>query len=736
MSPVSRGRKGRKKSSRSNRRPAPVDAAQELRGLFAGMLRPFRQAARDDDPLDVEVLISGLVGAWWGNLPPGEDPDRTFGLASVQYARDRGTPDALAFLRALAAVAGPDELRAAAAAAAGELAGRGVAEPVWAGRIGRVEPGDCWQMRDVYGDQTSLLCTFGYGGDRHAVLALVDFTQLGGGVKDVFVADEPEQVLAELRQEAAGTGLAVVEPVDPAQARRLLDDGFAATDRIWQPELPDSFRQFRALALARTRLLPASARKTEEPAEVSDVDRDAIVQRFLAAPHAAGLSDRDTAGYCARLIVDFGCDYDSGRPQRVSPAKTELFLLDWLPRKVMLDDADRDAMPAVVRAWVRWAGEAAGLPAPALAELTQVAEDCAADFAEEYDNPANAGPARKVLQGLDTGSLTDLRDAVDRRMFTMPYFGTRIGDEDYPDLDPGDPDERGLLIQGEHPEYHQALDDPSFDGEIDGVSPRLHIAIHEIVANQLWEDDPPEAWEAAKRLRAAGVDRHDILHAIADAAMHDLHAALIDRRPVDVDAYRGRLAELQPEPPAQSATPAADTQYRLKIGLRGAKPPIWRRLQVPAAATLADLHHVIQVAFGWQDSHLHEFEAGRRRYAGSDVDGALDEAGVRLAEVAGAGGRLRYTYDFGDDWEHDILVEEVLPAGGPGHAVCVAGRRAGPPEDCGGIWGHAELCAALADPGHPDHADRLDWLGGGYDPAAFDKDAVNRVLQRIPLGPG
>jgi hypothetical protein len=81
-----------------------------------------------------------------------------------------------------------------------------------------------------------------------------------------------------------------------------------------------------------------------------------------------------------------------------------------------------------------------------------------------------------------------------------------------------------------------------------------------------------------------------------------------------------------------------------------------------------------------------------------------------------------------------VLVEDILPSDGPTDAVCIAGRRAGPPEDCGGVWGHAELCDILADPDHPDHAERVDWLGHSYDPAAFDKDAINRSLARIRLG--
>jgi hypothetical protein len=179
--------------------------------------------------------------------------------------------------------------------------------------------------------------------------------------------------------------------------------------------------------------------------------------------------------------------------------------------------------------------------------------------------------------------------------------------------------------------------------------------------------------------------------------------------------------------------------YQVKIGLRGAHPPIWRRLRLPATTTLAGLHDIIQTAFGWTDSHLHAFEAGGRRYSRPDFgldefEEFADESTVLLCEVADSvGARLRYTYDFGDSWEHDLLVEEILPPDRVRHAVCVAGRRAGPPEDCGGVWGYAELLDLLADPDHPEHAERLDWLGHEPDPAAFDKDAINRALSEIPV---
>ena len=183
------------------------------------------------------------------------------------------------------------------------------------------------------------------------MLALLDFNHLMAGSRTSWSPTTPHCLLEELRQEAARSGLAVVERVEPAEARRLLEDGFAATDATWQPDVPDTFRQFRAVALARCRALPEPASPAQrQPVELSDGERDAIVGEFLAA---AQLPDAEAARYCARLIVDFGCDYDSGRPLRVSPAKTETFLLNWVPAKVILDDADRDAMPAVVSAWVR-----------------------------------------------------------------------------------------------------------------------------------------------------------------------------------------------------------------------------------------------------------------------------------------------------------------------------------------------------------------------------------------------
>jgi Plasmid pRiA4b ORF-3-like protein len=178
----------------------------------------------------------------------------------------------------------------------------------------------------------------------------------------------------------------------------------------------------------------------------------------------------------------------------------------------------------------------------------------------------------------------------------------------------------------------------------------------------------------------------------------------------------------------------SDAVYQLKIILAHVQRPIWRRLEVPDC-TLAELHEMIQACMPWQNYHLWSFEAGGKQY-GPEVDRELgwqDASTVRLGQLVGAGlKKLLYTYDYGDDWQHQVQVEKTLP-GEPKvrYPRCTAGARACPPEDCGGVWGYEDLLAIIANPKHKEHEERLEWLGGPIDPEAFDLDAVNRELRRL-----
>jgi hypothetical protein len=174
--------------------------------------------------------------------------------------------------------------------------------------------------------------------------------------------------------------------------------------------------------------------------------------------------------------------------------------------------------------------------------------------------------------------------------------------------------------------------------------------------------------------------------------------------------------------------------FQLKVTLQNIKPPVWRRILVDASSTLDQVHEVIQAAFGWWNYHLHEFEIDGTRYGDPDPDDdwgppTVNERRVRLDTVVTAGSTFGYLYDFGDGWSHRVTVEKDLPAEtGTTVPACIGGRRACPPEDCGGPWGYEHLLEALADPIHPEHRDLTDWLGAPFDPEAFNPaDFVHRL---------
>ena len=173
--------------------------------------------------------------------------------------------------------------------------------------------------------------------------------------------------------------------------------------------------------------------------------------------------------------------------------------------------------------------------------------------------------------------------------------------------------------------------------------------------------------------------------------------------------------------------------YQIKVTLEGIKPPIWRRLLVSSTISLKELHDILQAAMGWTDSHLHAFESRGEFYGTPDDEFVLsmnDEERVRLAKVLiGEKDTLRYEYDFGDGWRHKIVLEKILPLS-ESVAVpsCIAGKRACPPEDCGGIWGYLEILDAMGDPAHPEHKNTLDLFGDSLDPEHFDVAEINEFL--------
>jgi hypothetical protein len=181
--------------------------------------------------------------------------------------------------------------------------------------------------------------------------------------------------------------------------------------------------------------------------------------------------------------------------------------------------------------------------------------------------------------------------------------------------------------------------------------------------------------------------------------------------------------------------------YLLYVQLADIEPPIWRRLAVPGPRTLHALHGILQAAMPWQDYHLYQFEVGGMRYEDpnpDDRDPSVPDPRAFTLDQLGLvqGSRFRYTYDFGDDWHHDLTVEGVSPL--PADVllpVCLGGARACPPEDCGGVGGYDELVAALRRPQSAAAREFREWLGRVYDPEGLDLAAINvRLGHRAPPG--
>lgn len=224
-----------------------------------------------------------------------------------------------------------------------------------------------------------------------------------------------------------------------------------------------------------------------------------LVAEFLASDETEALSDTKAASRCADHIIDYGCDRDFGRPLRMSPAKVATFLLDWLPRKVLLFPAEQHAMPHVLAAWVRWAGRRQGLAADVIAETLDAVFDSMGTFAQVYHDPAAFGlDAALVARLLPDGDL----EALPRRAFAFPVLRGMLGGVDLASLDPAEPADRRTLLAADHNDANGRPSGP------------LHLDRHLVLADRLWRGDPPELWEAAQRLLDRGEDRHAVLHTL------------------------------------------------------------------------------------------------------------------------------------------------------------------------------------------------------------------------------
>lgn len=554
-----RKRRTRKAASRANRRAASrsVPTQEEI---IANVLSDARGIA-DDGLLAAEAYASGVRGVTARALAEQPEVDEAFHDDLAAYLRRKATPDALALLLALKAIGGAPRV----AADADWLISHGVRQPAWAGGIGQERFTGAWIATDEFGDQDFVVIGFETPEGSHTFTALVD-QNLGGLLKDVMLAPEAPATILQTWREVPDNDLEPRE-IPAEEASRRLSAAILAYDQTFDPPSTDAVRSHRQLLLARLTKLPTPL-PLPEPPRMSDDEREALVDEFLASPHAPSVDGTD---YLADRLIDFKVDYLDGDPLRWSPTVVELCLLDWFPRKVLLEEDDVAAVPEVIRGWVRFAGERRGISSAGIDETLTAVATFEPEFVDLMASDTAAGPAKAIAtalraQGVDltdkesverwVAEFNDRPDAERDALLGGLEFGSAGSDElgrwrlAIPDvsgvfdeielgaLNPLDEDDRSILFAAEHQDNPSGLHG-------DEANEELHLTMHGVIANQLLADDPPDVWQTAQRLFALGYDRHTVLHMLAYAMSGVIYELLATpTREVDDDGYLAALEAL------------------------------------------------------------------------------------------------------------------------------------------------------------------------------------------------
>jgi hypothetical protein len=498
------------------------DDTESASELLEEVLREFAELDSDAEPLRVELVTSEILGEWW---EAGDD----LAAELIEFASAAPEPARLvAPLAALRSLATTDEQREAAGFALEKL---GLGEPAWAGALNQVPVGECWRTADVYGDESSVLCVFGEGESAHGLLVSVGYAVFGGWADEAVIVESPDEVVSEMQTQAAESGdLVTCEQITPGRAHQLLADAFVGTELQNEPEVTDDYVRFRALAMARTRALP-EPEPVEPPKLLSTEDQAEAIDAFFRA--ATDLEDTEAARVCALRLIEFGVEHDPRRPLRVGPDKLASFVDLVDDGAIELTEEQDEALEKVLPAWARWGAWRDGLPEDAVEPLLEAVEDRLYERALESE--AGVDSYLDGFEDLDEQSVADL---LERRQFAIPSVYTEIADEEV-ELDPADPEQRRLLVIGEHSDFQASLAEDDLDEES-----FLQIAAHTTVVDQLWDDEPPELWQAAQRLLRRGLDRTQVLDELAGVLQQRLETGEGEGLEFDIDDYCRALDEL------------------------------------------------------------------------------------------------------------------------------------------------------------------------------------------------
>jgi hypothetical protein len=372
-----------------------------------------RDADQPEDALDAEQWASTMVGMMRdAPLPPGEDAEATFLPGYIAALEQLGTRKALVTLRALAAVSAPDYVDAARAAG-DRLAATGLREPAWAADLDGAQPSAAALMHEeAFDDGVSVLVEFSHANiETHTIGIYIDHN-LGGLVKDVFLAGPLSEVRSLMSRKAPNQVGLAFRDLDLAEARARAEAAFYMLDRTWDPPVNEDVRPMRALIEARLRLLPEGFELPDDYVEVTPEERAALLEDFLSSPEGERWGGDEDGEDVAQLAIDFGAGYNHGGPLRWSPVVVEIFMTSWLARKVTREPRFFARVPEVLRDWVRYAGHRRGVPEAPLREAVAAVKRNRREMLRAVDDPEMWGPAKAfTAAALDAGvELTDPKE--------------------------------------------------------------------------------------------------------------------------------------------------------------------------------------------------------------------------------------------------------------------------------------------------------------------------------------
>ncbi len=393
-------RKGKPEHTRP--RSTPRSAGPSTTPIFEAALRSARGIHASDDPLQIEVFVSALLGTFDKPLIDVPDSIDFIGQRLVTFLVGKRSDDALALLHGISAIA-DEPLASSARAGITRLRAAGRKEPASVILIGGHRFVEAWTSIDELGDQELVAASFeDVAGTPHAVVVMIDHN-FDGLVREAFIAPTLDAIRESWSKQH---GMAIVT-LDAQSLADRLGQGLRMYRLYLDPPVSDTVDELVVLMRARLRALPSP--REREYHEVGEKEREALVSAFVKSKEAGRSSSE--VKYLASLIVDYRFDYTDGDPLRWSPIAVELFLLDWFPRKVTVDDDEAALVPDVLRRFVRYAARQKRLSADVIAETLEAIDEFEPQFLDAIGDSSRYGQAKSIVAAMsrDGIDLTDER---------------------------------------------------------------------------------------------------------------------------------------------------------------------------------------------------------------------------------------------------------------------------------------------------------------------------------------